>query len=179
VPTDTDTSKAKREERGGSPRLSGSSTADASDPALCLAIKGAGRVPTRPAPSNKKGGSASAGIAVELSKAQIDQVVREAGQGGTMSVLLSAIGGPDWALAYDAERLLPAQFESPRFSRSLLWGLVVLSCFVAAEGELGVAEVAGMLRMENSTVHRYMSTLLAAGLLEQDPSTRRYRLVGA
>jgi hypothetical protein len=96
-----------------------------------------------------------------------------------MSVLLSAISAPDWVLAYDTDRGLPAQLDSPRFSRSLLWGLMVLSCFVAAEGELGVAEVAGMLRMENSTTHRYMSTLLAAGLLQQDPASRRYRRAGA
>jgi hypothetical protein len=178
VTTDADTGKDTRRERGGSPRRSGSSTADASDPTLCLANEGAGRVPTRPAPS-KKQGSNKAGIVVELSKAQIDQIVRDAGDGGTMSVLLAAISGPDWVLAYDAERLLPARFESARYSRSLLLGLVVLSCFVGAEEGLGVAEVAGMLQMENSTTHRYMSTLLAAGLLEQDPVSRRYRLAGA
>jgi hypothetical protein len=99
-------------------------------------------------------------------------------QGGTMSVLLSAISAPDWALAYDRERWPPAQLGDRRFSRSLLLGLMVLSCFVAADGELGVAEVAEMLRMENSTTHRYMTTLLAVGLLEQDPSSRRYRLAG-
>jgi hypothetical protein len=178
VTTDADTGKDRSRGRGGSPRRSGSSTADASDPTSGLAIEGAGRVPTRPAPS-KKQGSNKAGIVVELSKAQIDQVVRDASEGGTMSVLLAAISGPDWVLAYDGERGLPARFDSPRFSRSLLWGLMVLSCFVGAEEGLGVAEVARMLRMENSTTHRYMSTLLEAGLLEQDPSSRRYRLARA
>jgi hypothetical protein len=115
---------------------------------------------------------------VELSKAQIDQIVREAGQSGTMSVLLSTISGPDWMLAFDSERWPPAQLEDPRLSRSLLLGLVVLSGFAAAEKELGVADVAGMLQLDNSTAHRYMSTLLAAGLLQQDPSSRRYRLAG-
>jgi hypothetical protein len=173
---DADTRKAKRTGRSGSPRRSESGTADVSDP-TALAHEVAGR-PTRPATSQKKG-PVRTGIVVELSKAQVDQVVRGAGQGGTMSVLLSAITAPDWVLAYKADRRLPTQFESPRYSRSFLWGLMVLSCFVAADGELGVADVAGMLGMENSTVHRYMSTLLAVGLLEQDPSTRRYRLAGA
>jgi hypothetical protein len=34
----------------------------------------------------------------------------------------------------------------------------------------------GQLGMSPSTRHRYMTTLLAVGLPEQDPRTRRYRL---
>jgi DNA-binding IclR family transcriptional regulator len=30
--------------------------------------------------------------------------------------------------------------------------------------------------MSPSTTHRYLSTLLAVGLLEQDPRTRRYQV---
>jgi IclR helix-turn-helix domain len=52
-------------------------------------------------------------------------------------------------------------------------------CLAVAEEGLGVAAVAGMLRMGPSTTHRYMKTLLAVGLLEQDPSTRRYMLAGS
>jgi DNA-binding IclR family transcriptional regulator len=33
--------------------------------------------------------------------------------------------------------------------------------------------------MSPSTTHRYMTTLLAVGLLEQDPRTRRYRVPAA
>ena len=33
-----------------------------------------------------------------------------------------------------------------------------------------------MLDMNPSTAHRYLSTLLAVGLLERNPDTRRYRL---
>jgi hypothetical protein len=148
-----------------------------SDPTSGLAIERGGR-PTRPVPSKKRA-SGRAGIVVELSKGQVDQIVREAGQGGTMSVLLTAINGPEWVLAFDAESWPPAQMEDPRLSRSLLLGLMMLSCFSVVENDLGVAEVAGMLRMSQSTTHRYMSTLLAVGLLEQDPSTRRYRIAGA
>ncbi len=161
-------SSARKGGRSGSPQHSEPSTTGVSA-STGLAIEGAGRIPLRLAPS-KKAGPERAGIVVELSKAQVDQIVCEAGQAGsTMSVLLSAIGGPDWVLAFDSERWPPQELENPRLSRSLLLGLVVLSCFAAAEKELGVADVVGMLQLNNSTAHRYMSTLLAVGLLQQDP----------
>jgi hypothetical protein len=117
-------------------------------------------------------------ITIELSKSQVDQVIRAAGQGGTMSVLLSAVKDPNWTLALGAEEwAYPAQMEDRRLSRSLLSGLLVLSCFPADGGYLGIAELARMLGMNTSTTHRYVTTLLAVGLLERDAATRRYRLV--
>jgi hypothetical protein len=116
-------------------------------------------------------------IVLELSPAQVDQVVRTAGQGGTMSVLLSALRDPDWTLALDSEEWsYPAQMEDRRLSRSLLSGLLVLSCFPSEGDYLGIAEIARMLDMNTSTTHRYVTTLLAVGLLERDPATRKYRL---
>jgi predicted transcriptional regulator len=116
-------------------------------------------------------------ILIELSKAQVDQVVRNAGQGGTMSVLLSALRDPDWTLAFDSDDwAYPAQMEDRRLSRSLLSGLLVLSCFSLDGEDLGIAELARMLNMNTSTTHRYVTTLLAVGLLERDSSSRRYRL---
>jgi len=53
----------------------------------------------------------------------------------------------------------------------------VLSCFPTEGGFLGIAELARMLDMNTSTTHRYVTTLLAVGLLERDPATRKYRLV--
>jgi hypothetical protein len=119
-------------------------------------------------------------VSIELSQAQVDQVIRAAGQGGTMSVLLSALKDPKWTLAIDSEDWsYPAQMEDRRLSRSLLSGLLVLSCFPADGRSLGIAELARMLGMNTSTTHRYVTTLLAVGLLERDPSTRRYRLVAS
>jgi len=116
-------------------------------------------------------------ITVELSKAQVDQVVRAAGQGGAMSVLLSALKDPNWSLVGEGETWSqPAQMEDRRLSRSLLSGLLVLSCFPADGGYLGIADLARMLAMNTSTTHRYVTTLLAVGLLERDANTRRYRL---
>lgn len=116
-------------------------------------------------------------VTIELSKAQVDQVVRAAGQGGTMSVLLSALKDPQWTLSVDSEEwIYPAQMDDRRLSRSLLSGLLVLSCFPPDGGYLGIAELARMLDMNTSTTHRYVTTLLAVGLLDRDPATRRYRL---
>lgn len=117
-------------------------------------------------------------VLIELSKSQVDQVVRSAGQGGTLSVLLSAVKDPQWPLSLDSEEWsYPAQLDDRRLSRSLLSGLLVLSCFPADGGYLGIAELARMLDMNTSTTHRYVTTLLAVGLLERNPGTRKYRLI--
>ena len=68
-----------------------------------------------------------------------------------------------------------ALLDDRRLSRSLLAGLLVLSCFTPSN-ELGIAELSRRLGMRASTTHRYVATLLAAGLLERDPVSRRYRL---
>jgi IclR helix-turn-helix domain len=116
-------------------------------------------------------------VLIELSKAQVDQVVRAAGEGGTMSVLLSALKDPKWTLAIDSEDWsYPAQMDDRRLSRSLLSGLLVLSCFPPDGGYLGIADLARMLDMNTSTTHRYVTTLLAVGLLDRDPASRRYRI---
>jgi IclR helix-turn-helix domain len=116
-------------------------------------------------------------VRIELSKAQVDQVVRTAGQGGAMSVLLSSLRDPGWMHGLEADRWAhPVQMEDRRLSRSLLSGLLVLACFPVDGGYLGIAELARMLDMNTSTTHRYVTTLLAVGLLERDATTRRYRL---
>jgi DNA-binding MarR family transcriptional regulator len=135
----------------------------------------AGRPARRPAPTNGEPGGET--VLIELSEAQVDQVVRTAGQAGTMSVLLSRLRDPQWTLALDREeRAYPVQLDDKRLSRSLLLGLLVLSCFPHDGGHLGVAELARKLDMNTSTTHRYVATLMAVGLLERDPVTRRYRL---
>lgn len=40
----------------------------------------------------------------------------------------------------------------------------------------GIADVADRMEASRSTVHRYMTTLVALGMLEQDPLSRRYRV---
>lgn len=52
----------------------------------------------------------------------------------------------------------------------------LLKAFSADDSELGISELAKRLGVAKSTVHRLASTLLAEGLLEQNPDTDRYRL---
>jgi hypothetical protein len=110
-------------------------------------------------------------VLVELSRAQVDRIVRNAAEGGSMSVLLSGLKDIRAVLARE-----PRQLEDSRLSRSLLAGLLMLASFPSDGSYLGNAEIARLLDMNPSTTHRYVSTLVAVGLLERDPATRRYRL---
>jgi len=65
--------------------------------------------------------------------------------------------------------------REPRYSQSLERGLAILTCFTPEHPIRGIAEVADELGMRRSTTHRYMSTLVALGYLEQG-AARKYRL---
>ncbi len=69
----------------------------------------------------------------------------------------------------------PPAERSGRFSSSLRAGLAILNCFSAEQPVRGIANLADELSMSRSTTHRYASTLVALGYLEQDHA-RRYRL---
>jgi len=113
----------------------------------------------------------SSGITIELTRPQIDRVVRDAGRESGIPGLLRGLAA-DGTLASRYEALA----DSPRLSRSLLLGLLVLATFPDDGDSLAVTDVAERLGMSPSTTHRYMTTLLAVGLLEQDARSRRYRL---
>ncbi len=114
---------------------------------------------------------AASGISIELTRTQVDEVVRasSATKAGVSNILHGLSGSgitSSWLELSD----------SPRLSRSLLLGLLVLASFPADGDSMTVTDVAVRLRMSPSTTHRYMTTLLAVGLLEQDPRSRRYRV---
>lgn len=113
-------------------------------------------------------------VNLELSRAQVDKIVRAAAEAGSMSLLLTGLGD-------SRETLERAQRQigdtDTNLSSSLLSGLLVLAAFPSDGSSLGNAEVARMMGMNPSTAHRYITTLVVAGLLEKDTGTRRYRLV--
>lgn len=116
------------------------------------------------------GGNGAAPISIELSKAQIDEVLRKA-SGVSFSGMIQRV------LA-DTERLplSVAGLDEARFSRSLMVGLLLLASFPHDGSYLRNGEVARRVGLNPSTSHRYIQTLVEVGLLERDPTTRRYRL---
>lgn len=65
--------------------------------------------------------------------------------------------------------------QESRYSHSLERGLAILTCFSAERSTLGIADIADMLGMSRSTIHRYVITLVALGYMEQC-ADRKYRL---
>jgi hypothetical protein len=111
-------------------------------------------------------------VVLTLSPAQVEQILRSAtsdDRAGASGMLTAD------QLTLARERRYRALLDDRRLSRSLLAGLLVLACFPTG-GEMGIADLARRLDMRTSTIHRYVSTLLAAGLLERDPVSRQYRL---
>lgn len=113
--------------------------------------------------------SGNGGISIKLSRAQVKQVVRGAGDDDGLARMLEGVGAP--LLASYRERL-----DDGRFSRSLLRGLMVLAAFPPDGSARRVTDVAKQLGLGASTTHRYAITLVELGLLERDPASRHYRL---
>jgi IclR family pca regulon transcriptional regulator len=67
------------------------------------------------------------------------------------------------------------ELAEPRYSQSLERGLAILECFTPQHPLKGIADIADELGMSRASTHRYMSTLLALGYLEQG-RRRKYRL---
>jgi len=112
-------------------------------------------------------------VTIELSQGQIDRVLREATGAPPISILMSGLEGAREVLAslhLDCDASL---------SRSLLMGLALLAAFPTDGSYVRNADMAAALGITPSTAHRYISTLVAVGLLERDPHTRHYRLTRA
>lgn len=110
------------------------------------------------------------GISITLSRSQVNQVLRQASHEPGVAGALSGL--TDHARLARVYRSMDN--DGPQLSRSLLIGLIVLCCFPEDGSTLGINELAGILGLGTSTAFRYIATLVAAGLLERDPKTRRY-----
>jgi IclR family KDG regulon transcriptional repressor len=66
---------------------------------------------------------------------------------------------------------------SPRYRiQAIERAVAILNVFSVDESELGVTEIAERVGLHKSTVHRFMVNLDAAGLVERNPRSGRYRL---
>jgi Fic family protein len=108
-------------------------------------------------------------ITLNLTPEQVRKVLRQAAGGEGIEAALSE-------LTNDSKLVMArvAARDDTQLSSSLLLGLLVLKCFPADGSELRVLDIAQRLGLTSSTAHRYLKTLVAAGLLDQDPETRRY-----
>ncbi len=130
-------------------------------------------------------------ITITLSPLQVEQVMRGAGRNrnGTVSNLLLAAldhayqpaeksgGGRPSPLQKATRAALKEALEDPQLSQSLLRGLAILAAYGPERPWRAIIDLSGQLGMSPSTTHRYVKTLRAVGLLEQNPSTREYRPV--
>ena len=79
------------------------------------------------------------------------------------------------ALPGDPEE--PGRAVSPRYRiQAIERAVAILNVFSSDEPELGVTEIAERVGLHKSTVHRFMVNLDAAGLVERNPRSGRYRL---
>jgi IclR helix-turn-helix domain len=122
-------------------------------------------------------------VFIQLTEDQVDGVIGRKADGSLAETHEDATAGAPSKGAKRSGRstqwLFRTLMDDRSLSHSLLIGLQVLTCFPLDGTERGVAEVAKQLQMNNSTVHRYMSTLMRIGLLEQDTYSRLYRLANA
>ena len=116
-------------------------------------------------------------IGIILSPAQIEHVVGAAFDSGPLSMgpLLAGLRAAKSVSRVSLEERYRSELSEGRLSHSLLRGLLVLALLIDGS-ERGVSDIARRLEMSSSTAHRYVVTLLAFGLVEQDQFTRKYRL---
>lgn len=115
--------------------------------------------------------TAARGVTVILSAAQVEAVVHQA--------TAPAALGHAFATALDDPGAL-SSFLRPllgdhAYSRSVLRALIILAGFPADGTERELTTVAAEVGFSPATTYRYLHTLTAAGLLERDAESRRYR----
>jgi hypothetical protein len=118
-------------------------------------------------------------VFIQLTEDQVERVIHRKAAGPSLESQEDTASAQGSHSGHSTQWLFRTLMEDRSLSHSLLIGLQVLTCFPLDGTERGVAEVAKQLEMNNSTVHRYMSTLMRIGLLEQDMYTRLYRLANA
>lgn len=123
----------------------------------------------RQAGSGACASSVREGVEIELTALQVMALVRA--NGGVACLVPGGQGAS--RLRVIVERELGSQ--GLRLSRSLLIGLLVMTALPTDGSSIGVVELARGLELSSSTTHRYLLTLIAAGVAERDPASRRYR----
>lgn len=86
---------------------------------------------------------------------------------------------PTGSLTPFEEELLPAPVPPTPVTRALARGLDVLESLARSDqGTAGVSAIANQVGLDKATVTRLLQTLISAGYVMQNPSSRQYRLTG-
>jgi hypothetical protein len=110
------------------------------------------------------------GVQIALSGGRVEQFVMQLSGRGSVTAVLGEV--PDLE---GARRVLVPLIEDGRHSRSQCRALLVLAACSVDGGWIELTDVARELGLSPSTVHRYITTWMAIGLLEQHGQSRRYR----
>jgi hypothetical protein len=108
-------------------------------------------------------------VTIALTDTQVARLVREASGGTGLVALLSGVGELE-----EMRRVMLPLLGEVGCSGSVIRGLLVLGAFPVDSGERDLAGIARATGFSPSITHRYTSTWVALGLLEQDPRSRRY-----
>ena len=114
--------------------------------------------------------SGDSGVTITLTDGQLEQVIDDASRRSSLAGVLPEVSGFD-----QLRSVLLSLKDDVRCSRSTLRALLVLAAFPPDGGARELSDVARQLGLSPSTTHRYISTWLAVGLIEQDRRSRRYR----
>jgi hypothetical protein len=110
-------------------------------------------------------------IVIKLTIDQIAQVVQESADAGPLERILAGLDSVD-----EFRRVLVGLLDQGhKYSRSALRSLLVLTALPLDGTECELTEIADATGLATSSLHRYLKTWKAVGIVEQDPQSRRYR----
>jgi hypothetical protein len=109
-------------------------------------------------------------VLIALTDGQVAQVLREASGRPHLASQLPEMSERDVVSSV----VLPL-LENEAYSRSALRALLVLNALPLDGSERKLTDVVKEVGLSPSTIHRYVGTWVALGLVEQHPRSRRYR----
>jgi hypothetical protein len=110
-------------------------------------------------------------ISITLTTDQIVQVVRESADAGPLERILAGLDS-----AEELRRVVLGLLDrGQQYSRPALRSLLVLSALPLDATECELTEIAEATGLATSSLHRYLNTWKALGIVEQDPQSRQYR----
>lgn len=105
---------------------------------------------------------------IELSPDQVQGVIHSAAGSYSTATLMLGLE--------TIRNVFTDSLGNQRLSKSLVQGLWILSCFPPDGSHIRLGAVAQATGISPSNVHRYVTTLVAAGLVERHAQTHEYRL---